>query len=222
MRSMPVRALRAKVEWWLLLVLAVIGAVAACGGSSSPAAAPTQEPARTTAPDTPGPPATQPPETESPTAPPAPEPAQEGQPEKPTATPLPGLPRFTAGYEDWLKLNEDPIPPREGGDPHSSTKNVYASQQAIRTGGSLEYPVGTVIVKEGVRPDTDFIGLIATMRKARGADPDHNNWIFVEWVRSSPDAPFEEIGRDATCWVCHSDAADTDYVWVHTLGVAPP
>jgi hypothetical protein len=78
-----------------------------------------------------------------------------------------------------------------------------------------------VIVKEGIRPDTDFIGLIAAMRKVAGADPDHNDWIFVEWVRDGPNARFEELARDATCWGCHGDAAATDYVWVHTLGTAP-
>jgi hypothetical protein len=93
--------------------------------------------------------------------------------------------------------------------------------EAMRSGGTLEYPVGTVIVKEGIRPGTDFIGLIATMRKVEGADPDHNDWVFVEWARDNADAPFKELARDATCWGCHGDTAKTDYVWVHTLGTAP-
>ena len=74
-----------------------------------------------------------------------------------------------------------------------------------------------MIVKEGIRPGTDFIGLIATMRKAKGADPEHGDWIFVEWARDSRDAPFEVLARDATCWGCHGEAAATDYVWFHTL-----
>ena len=42
------------------------------------------------------------------------------EPEPPAA--LPGLPADTAGYEGWLKLNAQPIPPAPGGDPHRGTK----------------------------------------------------------------------------------------------------
>jgi hypothetical protein len=141
--------------------------------------------------------------------------------ESPPPKALPGLPDYTAGYRDWLLLNEEPIPPNPAGDAHLGTKNVYASLEADRSSGSAVYPDGTIIVKEANRPDTDFIGLIAAMRKTAGADPEHGDWVFVEWTRSSPDVRFAETARDAVCWSCHVGAEQTDWVWVHTLGSAP-
>jgi Cytochrome P460 len=128
---------------------------------------------------------------------------------------LPGLPRLTAGYDAWLKLNRKPIPPRASGDAHSGTKNVYASKPP-RDG---RFPYGTVLVKEAVRPGKDFLGLIAVMRKERGADPDHNDWRFVEFTREQRGAPFSETASGAICWTCHMGAAKTDYVWIYTLGL---
>ena len=106
----------------------------------------------------------------------------------PEPTPLPGagLPRQVLGYQDWLRLNEDPIPPIEDGDAHLGTKDVYATPRADRSGGAIVYPDGTIIVKEATRPDTDFIGLVAVMRKEAGADPDHGDWVFVEYTRDGP------------------------------------
>jgi hypothetical protein len=133
--------------------------------------------------------------------------------EAPTA--LRGLPRFTAGYDSWLKLNRKPIPPRASGDAHSGTKNIYASKRP-RDG---RFPDGTVLVKEAVRPGKDFLGLIAVMRKERGADPDHNDWRFVEFTREQRGAAFSETASGAICWTCHMGAAKTDYVWIYTLGL---
>jgi hypothetical protein len=130
--------------------------------------------------------------------------------------PLSGLPAFTAGYDGWLKLNRKPIPPRQSGDAHSGTKNVYASKKR-RASGS--FPNGTILVKEAVRPGKDFIGLIAIMRKERGLDRDHNDWRFVEYTRASAGARFAETASDSVCWSCHMGAQQTDYVWIYTLGL---
>ena len=149
-------------------------------------------------------------------------PATEPEPE-PEPTPLPGagLPEGILGYQDWLRLNEQPIPPIEDGDAHLGTKDVFASREADRSGGAIVYPDGTIIVKEATRPDSDFIGLVAVMRKEAGADPDHGDWVFVEYTRSGPDAAFGVQARDAVCWSCHVGAQQTDWVWVHTTGAAP-
>jgi hypothetical protein len=178
----------------LLVVLA-----AGCGGSSEPeSAAPTQEPSASSAATT----------TEPPPEPPEPKP-------KPKA--LPGLPGFTAGYGEWPRLNGKPIPPRDAGDAHLGTKNVYASKKR-RSNGT--FPYGTVVVKEAMRPGKDFIGLIAVMRKERGVDPAHNDWRFLEWTREGRDERFTLTARDAVCWSCHVGAEGTDYLWIYTLGLA--
>ena len=82
-----------------------------------------------------------------------------------------------------------------------------------RRGADAQFPNGTIVVKEAMRPGADFIGLIATMRKRQGADPAHNDWVFVEYTRDAPDARFQEIASGSVCWSCHMGALDLDYVF---------
>ena len=135
-------------------------------------------------------------------------------PEPPPAA-LPGIPADLAGYATWTRLNAAPIPPRER-DPHSGTKNVYASAPPGRDG---VFPDGAIVVKDANRPGRDHLGLVAVMRKIAGADPAHGDWEFVEYARESADAPFTVLARDAVCWRCHSGAAGSDWVWALELGL---
>jgi hypothetical protein len=205
-----------------LACLPAAALLAACGGGSEPGTVTTAAvaPATTEPPAEPATTAviTEPEEPAATTD----QPATTEHPHETEAAPkpLPGLPRYTAGYDGWTKLNRDPIPPTDS-DPHLGTKDVFSSEEAERSGGMLLYPDGTVIVKHAFRPDRDFIGLIAIMRKEKGADPEHNDWVFVEYTRDSPDEPFTELARDSVCWSCHMGAAQTDYVWVHATGAAP-
>ena len=173
-------------------------ALAACGGDGDAVPVPEPKPA-TTAAETAGEPTTATEEAPPPPAPP---------PTPPAPQALPGLPQWTAGYREWLKLNANPIPPRDA-DPHLGTKNVFASRGKLRD----LYPPGTVIVKEARRPGADFVGLVAGMRKVSGSNPDHNDWQFVEWTRESRDAPFTELARGGVCEACHSGVAGQDYVF---------
>ncbi len=130
---------------------------------------------------------------------------------------LPGLPDDVAGYEQWLKINADPIPPVVGGDPHNGTKNVYVNKKRdeIAPEGEQQfpYPDGSIVVKDATRPGKDYIGLIAIMRKKAGSDPDHNDWEFIEYTRNDPEADFAVIASGRICWGCHARAEDTDYVF---------
>lgn len=182
-----------------LALLAVVLLLAACGGSSDRAVAPeTTEPVETEAP------------AETTTAEEEEPAAEEEEPEaEPPPRPPPGIPRYVAGYRDWPKLNDEPIPPRAS-DPHDGTKDVYASRPRRANG---TFPNGTIVVKEAVRPGRDFVGLIAAMRKRPGANPEHNDWVFVEWVRDARRERFREIARDAVCWSCHVGARELDYVF---------
>lgn len=128
--------------------------------------------------------------------------------------PIPGIPRYAWPYASWTKLNRKPVPPRDS-DPHLGTKEVYAS----RASKSGIYPHGTIIVKEAVRPGADFVGLIAVMRKQKGADPAHNDWVFVEYTREAADDKFAETASGAVCRSCHMGAASDDYVWIEKLGL---
>ena len=128
---------------------------------------------------------------------------EEGEP----ATAPPGLPQELRGYEGWTKLNDAPIPPRDA-DPHDGTKDVYASSLA---GADGSYPDGTIIVKEARRDDV--VRLIAAMEKRHGGNPEHNDWVMVEWVRDAADEPFRELARGDVCTSCHVQAKATDYVF---------
>ena len=132
----------------------------------------------------------------------------QGRSSKPEAKPLPGLPPYTAGYRSWTRINRKPVPPRRN-DPHNSTKNIYASK-AKR---GARYPYGTVIVKEGTQPGTKFVKLVAVMRKIRGASPRNNDWIMIEWARSSTGERFSEVARGQVCYSCHVGAKKNDYVF---------
>jgi len=183
----------------LLLASLLVVAVAACGGDSDPVAAPTAADETTTSvPET----TTEPPE------PPTEEATTEAKPPPQPKAP-PGVPAYVAGYRDWVKLNRAPIPPRDA-DPHNGTKNVYASQERRPSG---RFPFGTIVVKEATRPGAGFIGLIAIMRKERGADPAHRDWVFVEYTRDAAGARFQEIASGAVCWSCHMGALGSDYVF---------
>jgi hypothetical protein len=180
---------------------ALVGLAAGCGGTPSEPDAGGPAPTLTVA----APPTSPAPATT--TAPPA----------TAKAEPLRGLPRFTAGYKRWVKLNGKPIPPRQSGDAHLGTKNVYASEKRHASG---RFPNGTVIVKEAVRPGKDFLGLVAVMRKERGSDPAHHDWQFVEYTRAASGGRFTATASDSICWNCHVGAEKTDYVWIYTLGLA--
>jgi hypothetical protein len=183
----------------LLAVLLVAGAVAACGGEDERAARPTSSEAA--APET----TTEEETTTAETT--TSETTMEAEPPSPEAPR--GVPGFVAGYRGWVKLNDEPIPPRAS-DPHNGTKNVYASRERRPNG---RFPLGTIVVKEASRPGKDFIGLIAIMRKERGADPAHRNWVFVEYTREKRDQRFREIASGAVCWSCHVGALESDYVF---------
>jgi hypothetical protein len=173
-----------------ILVLVLWAALlAACGSSGEEATPPTE-------------PATAPPATTT-------EPAEVPGTTTEIPAPLPGLPKNIAGYREWIKLNKASIAPRDS-DPHLGTKEVYASKE-VRSNGL--FPNGTIVVKEAIRPGKDFIGLIAIMRKERGADPAHNDWLFVEYTREQESQPFSELASGAVCYGCHVGAEETDYVF---------
>jgi hypothetical protein len=188
----------------LLLASSLALALSACGGDGSePDAAPAET---TTAPETT---TAAEPTTSAETTTEESETTTEEEAEPPPPRAPRGVPGFVAGYRTWTKLNDAPIPPRSS-DPHNGTKDVYASRERR---GSGRFPDGTIVVKEARRPGADFIGLIAIMRKERGADPAHGDWVFVEYTRDAPRERFQEIASGAVCWTCHAGALDSDYVF---------
>lgn len=143
----------------------------------------------------------------------------EGAPSTEAAPPpmaAPGLPQDLAGFMGWLKLNSAPIPPSPAA-PHGDQKNVYVNQtRADITAGASQtfpYPDGSIVVKEGSRGG-DRAAIVAVMRKIAGIDPEHGDWEYIEYSRSSTDAPYTLLAEGAVCWTCHVNAQSTD--WVYT------
>lgn len=130
--------------------------------------------------------------------------------------PLPGLPAYTAGFDSWTRLNRRPIPPRRS-DPHFGTKNVYVNQarRRIAPGGRQRYPYpyGSIVVKSAKRPGQSFVSLVAVMRKVRGANRAHNDWVMVEYTRSSARSRFRRLASGSICTSCHVQAKRRDYVF---------
>ena len=139
---------------------------------------------------------------------------EEMMPVQPIA--LPGLPADITGYNQWLKLNAEPIPPVAGSDPHRGTKDVYVNQErdVIAPGGRQQYPYpdGSIVVKES-RSDAGFIRLVAIMRKKAGSNPGGNDWEYEEYIRRDAESPFPNPLTGAFCQGCHSDARNRDYVF---------
>jgi hypothetical protein len=187
------------------LAAGILVLASACGSSEPEAEPPAAEPTTVTGAAT----TTEPPPTTSEEATTEDATTEAAPPPPPPPKAPPGAPAFVAGYRGWTKLNAQPIPPRDS-DPHNGTKNVYASKPARADG---RFPNGTIVVKEATRPGADFVGLLAVMRKRAGADPEHNDWVFVEYTRDARSERFAEIGRGAVCWGCHVGAQDTDYVF---------
>jgi hypothetical protein len=181
--------------------------VAACGDDDGDEGAADATTEATTAPATAAEPTTEAPAT---TAPPT---TTEAAPPQAAA----GLPAYTAGYEDWLRLNAQPIPPSPNAPHGDGDKNVYvsATRAEITSGGDQQYPYpdGTVVLKTaGV--GSDPAGIIAVMRKIEGSDPAHGDWDFIEWSRSSEGSAYTLLAEDQVCWSCHMVAEQTD--WVYT------
>jgi|Tabmets5t2r1_1033131.scaffolds.fasta_scaffold01359_6 hypothetical protein len=136
--------------------------------------------------------------------------------------PLPGLPAYTAGFASWPKLNRRPIPPRRS-DPHHGWKNVYVNQplRRIAPGGRQRYPFpyGTVVVKTAApRAGSRAYSLVAVMRKVRGANRRHNDWVMVEYTRTTASSRFRQLAAGSICTGCHVQAKRRDYVFTRLNG----
>lgn len=129
-------------------------------------------------------------------------------PDRAGARPLPGLPPYTVGFERWLKLNKRPIRPRRN-DAHLGTKNVYVN----RTRAQTRYSYGTVVVKAITRPGQSFVSVVAVMRKVRGANRRHNDWVMIEYGRQSRAGRFSSFASGAICTGCHMQVRSRDYVF---------
>jgi hypothetical protein len=114
-----------------------------------------------------------------------------------------GLPKYTAGYEQWPKLNTKLI---KGGSPaHPGLKNVHASKK--QSAKSRKFPNGTVIVKSIAQPGQKGLpALVAVMRKVAGS------WQWGEYELAGTKYSRLSI-PSSVCTDCHAGAKAKDYVF---------
>jgi hypothetical protein len=143
--------------------------------------------------------------------------AQGGRPSAVEAQPLPGLPRYTAGFQRWPKMNFKALPAR-GGNAHPGRKLVYVnkSRRVLAPGGKQRFPYryGTIIVKTA--SSGGFVHLVAIGRKRRGFDRRNGDWEFVEYTRDRAQDRFGLTASGQVCYSCHVGARRTD--WIFTRG----
>jgi len=125
---------------------------------------------------------------------------------------LPGAPRFVSGYRKWLKINRKPIPNSPSTAHPVDLKDVFVNRKTFPRSARFRLPYGTILVKEGRKSNGEVV-LLATMRKVKGADPKHNDWVWIEYSRSSASDRFSVLAKGAICWGCHQGVAQRDYVW---------
>ena len=84
----------------------------------------------------------------------------------------------TQGFRNWFKFNKEPIQ----GATHGET-NIYINQseEDVVVSGKIVNPLpeGSLIVKEILSS-----GILALMKKVKNADPDHGDWLFIEYTAS--------------------------------------
>lgn len=121
------------------------------------------------------------------------------------------LPDDLAGYERWQVLRSGDLPTVGI---HPGVKTVYVNAVGAAA-KPPPFPVGTVIVKSGVRDG--FVHLVAVMRKVPGKFPEANGWYFEEYLRDRPTDPFRLAfggpSGQGLCVGCHLQAKEFDFVY---------
>lgn len=98
--------------------------------------------------------------------------------------------------------------------PHGDEVDIYINmvlEDALASGEALtEWPVGSLIIKDGFDSDGDF-ELVAAMEKRE------DGWFYVEWTNRSGEALFS--GQPSICVDCH--AAGADFIRAFGFPAAP-
>lgn len=117
-------------------------------------------------------------------------------------------------YKEWeLMPGTGEMDPGNG--VHGDMITVYVSDDAFsavedKTGAM---PNGSIVLKEGYSSDGE-LQQIVIMQKVDGFDPEHNDWF---WAAYSPDGEVLSEGSLSTCYDCHSQAQDNDYIFTASL-----
>jgi hypothetical protein len=143
-------------------------------------------------------------------------------------TPFIAIAKDFTGFRSWRSTPGvgpmgAPQPPEAV---HGANLTSYLNQAP--DSGSTEFPIGTIIVKEGTDGGTDVTGRHAFAMVKRGGGYDTAgavNWEWFElqavddqtstvvWRGSGPPAAEGYAGTPTACSDCHKGAQSNDYVW---------
>lgn len=95
--------------------------------------------------------------------------------------------------------------------PHGPFVTIYASDDAVSAveekAGVMPY--NSTIVKENYNSNRE-LEKVTLMHKVEGFDPEHNDWY---WLAYDADGNIEEEGKVVSCYNCHSQRANNDYIF---------
>ena len=128
-----------------------------------------------------------------------------------------------ASFRDWVKEaeNQGPDPalgPAHAGNDSTVTRSIYFKDGQDRVNG--KYPLGTIIVKEGLNTAGSFQEITAMVKRGNDFNPNGGDW---EWFVLNPDGTIAQDGdgnvlRGASlmggmCLGCHTEAASKDFAF---------
>ncbi len=125
-----------------------------------------------------------------------------------------------AKYENWGPWPGERADFFPGQSPHGAFLKMYINRPAA---GSPENPPhGSIIIKENYGKDKKTLMAITIMYRAKGYDPEHNDWY---WVKYNPDGTVAKAppamgsmplaGKVQGCIKCHSSADGDDFTFVN-------
>jgi hypothetical protein len=102
--------------------------------------------------------------------------------------------------------------------PHANVAvNFYVSLEAAAAMAStnLEFPTGTIVLKEKLSPSHQEVVAVGGMiKRAEGFDPENGNWEYFYAAKSGG----FKIGKIPDCVDCHARASSLDHVYSRGRG----
>ena len=101
---------------------------------------------------------------------------------------------------------------QEGDAPHAPLHKVFVNEVGLKS-AHAPVNINTILVKENIGNDQKLKAL-TVMYKIKGYNPDAGDWF---WVKYGNNGKVAKSGKPSGCIDCHSGAADSDYIMVHSF-----
>ena len=125
-----------------------------------------------------------------------------------------------SNYRNWAPGPEQNGDFYEGESPHGAFLKMYLNRTAIANSKTLPY--NSILIKENYGTDKKTLMAITVMYRAKGFDPEHNDWY---WVKYNPDGSVAKAppemgsmplrGKVNGCINCHGGADGNDFAFIN-------